>query len=163
MSAALKWGLSVLDWRSHLIDERAGHPDRCADRAMRPPTDGHNHPARCTNGKRCDQCIAPQQSGTIHDTTGWPRPPGPGVRVDAVAVESHISAEVMARWVALLNSPVLRRPAVVAPLAWDGKRAAGMLAMGNRLRMDQTSKRHAPRMSRKLRRIQLQPVKPLYG
>lgn len=61
---AIRWGLSVLDWCSHAIDEHRYHPvgvykAECGHLLMMVTT-LHDAP----NGKRCEQCAAPQQSGT---------------------------------------------------------------------------------------------------
>ena len=72
----MKWGLSVLDWRSHLIDERSDHPigvliAQCGHRLM-VITTLHDAP----NGKRCDQCAAPRHSGAAMTTRTAAADPG---------------------------------------------------------------------------------------
>lgn len=58
MTGPLKWGLSVLDWQSHAIDERHYHPvgvfrAECGHLLMMVVT-LDDHP----NGKRCEACAA---------------------------------------------------------------------------------------------------------
>ena len=57
---AIRWGLSVLDWRSHAIDERRYHPvgvfkAECGHLLM-VVTTLHEAP----NGKPCEACAAQQ-------------------------------------------------------------------------------------------------------
>jgi hypothetical protein len=57
---AIRWGLSILDWRSHAIDERSDHPvgvykAECGHLLMMVTT-LHDRP----NGKPCEACAAQQ-------------------------------------------------------------------------------------------------------
>lgn len=63
MSGAMKWGLSPLDWRSHVIDERRDHPigvlkAECGHLLMM-VTALHEAPY----GTPCDACAAQRLRG----------------------------------------------------------------------------------------------------
>jgi hypothetical protein len=57
---SVRWGLNVLDWRSHAIDERRDHPigvykAECGHLLMM-VTELHSRP----NGKPCEHCAGQQ-------------------------------------------------------------------------------------------------------
>ena len=64
---AIRWGLSVLDWHSHAIDERGDHPigvfkAECGHLLM-VVTTLHDRP----NGKPCEACAAQQFVRAVKD------------------------------------------------------------------------------------------------
>jgi hypothetical protein len=64
---AIRWGLSVLDWRSHAIDERRMHPigvykAECGHLLMM-VVQLHEQPS----GKPCEACAAQQFTRAVND------------------------------------------------------------------------------------------------
>jgi hypothetical protein len=78
MSAAMKWGLSVLDWRSHAINEHAAHPlgvlkAECGHLLMMVTT-LYEKPS----GVPCQACAALRFDRAIAEVPGRIHPPRSG-------------------------------------------------------------------------------------
>ena len=111
--AAIRWGLSVLDWRSHAIDERRYHPvgvykAECGHLLMMVTT-LHEAP----NGKSCEACAAQQFVRAVKDDPDQIRADSdartdcrcPAPSLAPAAVSSDAVTSVTLRIVAALPTP----------------------------------------------------------
>ncbi|MGH3673777.1 MAG: hypothetical protein ACRDSH_24620 [Pseudonocardiaceae bacterium] len=74
MTPVIKWGLSVVDWQRHAIEEYGDHPigvyiARCGHRLMM-VTELHEEPA----GRLCETCAGSQLHDALTGTRIWAQP-----------------------------------------------------------------------------------------
>ena len=101
---AIRWGLSILDWRSHAVNEWGDHPigvyvAECGHLLM-VVTTLHDRP----NGKPCEACAAQQFARAVKDDDP------DQIRADSAAPDERrpcrlrpISSTVVERWSAAMG------------------------------------------------------------
>jgi hypothetical protein len=137
---ATRWGLSILDWRSHVIDRRRYHPvgvyrAECGHLLMM-VVQLHEQPY----GRVCEACAAQQYVRPVKDDPDQVRadsdaPDGlhvPALSLAPVAVSPDAATRVTLLIVAALPTPELRAGAFLAVLS---HRASSLQSTGTLCRL----------------------------